>query len=299
MKRDTYSIVNKILDKYSLPQQTLTKFETGTTDVFAYGEDLVIKTYFPEEADERLIEVAVLKHLNQCPLPIRVPSIVNHGVMEDVPYLIMTRVPGYNLDDYRKGLTYDNMRKLLVQIGETMKNVHQIPKETLPDIYLEWSVFMTQQMDNCVAHHRKLGLKEELLRDIPSYIEKYKHLLPTDIQPVLLTGEYTPFNLLVEQQVDGVSLTGMIDFADCMVGFHEYDLLGPAVFFACGNPELLQDLLFAYGYTQDKLDEPLRKRLMLLLLLHRYSDLNVLIQIENWQEKVSSVEELEHLLWCF
>jgi aminoglycoside phosphotransferase (APT) family kinase protein len=47
----------------------------------------------------------------------------------------------------------------------------------------------------------------------------------------MLTGEFTPFNLLAE----GAQLSGMIDFGDGLVGPREYDWLGPLCFFVEGQ----------------------------------------------------------------
>ena len=90
----------------------------------------------------------------------------------------------------------------------------------------------------------------------------------------------------------------MVDFGDAMIGFREYDFLGPCLFFGNGESTLLDSLFEGYGYsTQPQFDRALRERLMLLTLLHRYSDLRNQICIEGWEGRVKSLAELERLIF--
>jgi hygromycin-B 7''-O-kinase len=43
----------------------------------------------------------------------------------------------------------------------------------------------------------------------------------------------------------------------------------------------------------------LSHKLTALMLLHRYSRLNAQIRIENWENKVKSLDDLEKLVWGF
>ena len=124
------------------------------------------------------------------------------------------------------------------------------------------------------------------------FVQKNMHLLPLQPELVLLTGEYTPFNLMVNGEGN---ITGMIDFGDSMTGFNEYDFLGPIMFLAGGDKRLISALLNGYGYPKDEQNENLQKRLMLLQILHRYSDFDAQLRIKEWRTKSSSIEELMKL----
>lgn len=54
-----------------------------------------------------------------------------------------------------------------------------------------------------------------------------------------------------------------------------------------------------YGYSSDSLTQALSHELTILMLLHRYSNLNVQIRIENWDNKVKNLNDLENLVWSF
>ena len=58
-----------------------------------------------------------------------------------------------------------------------------------------------------------------------------------------------------------------------MVGHTEYEFCAVGIFITQGNPRLLRLFLSAYGYTTAALTPAFSRRMMALLLLHRYSNL--------------------------
>lgn len=138
-----------------------------------------------------------------------------------------------------------------------------------------------------------------MLQQIPDYLRPIQEYLKIIDKPVILTGEYTPMNLLVKQ-IKGVwHISGLIDFGDAMLGLPQYDLLGPGAFLIQGDKHLLREFLMAYGYGENQFTPELSHQLMALMLLHQYSNLSVQIRIADWENKVASIEELEQLVWGF
>jgi hygromycin-B 7''-O-kinase len=115
----------------------------------------------------------------------------------------------------------------------------------------------------------------------------------------LLTGEYTPFNLLFNKENNKWKLTGVIDFADSFLGDHEYDLLGPILFMFNGNQELTYSFLISYGFLEEELNDSLRKKLMIYTILHRFSNLNYYISKNPKAVNVERYEELSKQLFNF
>jgi hygromycin-B 7''-O-kinase len=91
----------------------------------------------------------------------------------------------------------------------------------------------------------------------------------------------------------------LIDFADSLSGFHEYDFVRPAMHMAFGNRNLQRTLLLAYGYKEKELDLTLRRRLMLLTILHEGSNLQDAAQRIGPKAHELSLEELEAEIWSF
>ncbi len=107
---------------------------------------------------------------------------------------------------------------------------------------------------------------------------------------VILTGEYTPFNLLYQ----GGKLSAMFDFGDGLVGPREYDWLGPMCFLAAGDAARID--AFFDGYHGRPFDRGRREALLRLLLLHRYSHLKAQIALPGWQA-APDFATLAALIW--
>jgi ABC-type transport system substrate-binding protein len=91
--------------------------------------------------------------------------------------------------------------------------------------------------------------------------------------------------------------TVRIDFGDVMTGRGEYDLLGPSAFMVGGMPRRVRSLFAGYGYAASEITPDLKRRLMALMLLHRFGNPTTQICIEGWQQKAANLEELQDLLW--
>ncbi|MDZ4323011.1 MAG: aminoglycoside phosphotransferase family protein, partial [Alphaproteobacteria bacterium] len=66
-----------------------------------------------------------------------------------------------------------------------------------------------------------------------------------------------------------------------------------------GDRSLLKEFLTSYGFASSALTPALSHQLMALMLLHKYSNLNVQIRIKNWKNKVQNLKDLENLVWGF
>ena len=177
---------------------------------------------------------------------------------------------------------------VLGQLGELIAEVHSLAPGPLLALEPKWPAFVEAQIAGCRARHERLALPPQFLEELEAFVADSRRLLP--VEPVvILTGEYVPENLLLE----GVRITALIDFGDVMTGWREYDLLGPSLFMAAGNAPLLGSLFAGYGIT---FDEPLRRRLMLLWLLHRHADLPHQLRLDGWAT-ARSLAELESRIW--
>ena len=132
---------------------------------------------------------------------------------------------------------------------------------------------------------------DELLRDTAAT------LIALDGPPVILTGEYIPENFLLSRDNAGWRLSGLIDFGDVMTGRGEYDLLGPSVLMAGGMPRRVQSLFAGFGYAASDITSDLKRRLIALMLLHRFGNPTRQICIEGWQQRAANLHELQDLLW--
>lgn len=292
------NIVKEIVDRYHMPTATLTLFSEGTNIVFLYNNSTVIKIFPPFHQDQFDSEQLVLKHL-EAKLSVNTPMIQHIGDIAGWPYIVMTKLDGTLLETLWETLEYSNKKIILQELGSLIKEVHAIPTQGLEPIDCHWEKFINRQILNCVNQHRKNKLAESLIHEIPAYLESIKPSLCSIKKPVILTGEYTPMNVMVKKTAGVWHIDGLFDFGDAMLGLPEYDLLGPGVFLIQGDQSLLRDFLGAYGYSTDQMDKSLSHQLTALMLLHKYSHLKVQIRINQWETQVKNIQDLERLVWGF
>ena len=285
----------EILIKHNFPDKPLSLLG-GTNIVFSYDGNRIIKIFPPIHNSQFKSESLVMKHLNK-KLTVTTPAIEFEGEISGWPYIIMNRLEGVPLEGLWERLDHSNKTIILRELGSLIREVHSLPTQGLEAIDCHWEKFIANQMVHCVEKHKSTNLPENLLKQIPEYIKSMAACLPIIKKPVILTGEYTPMNFLVKQKSGVWHIEGLIDFGDAMLGLPEYDLLGPGAFLIQGDKTLLREFLISYGYSADELTDKLSHQLTLLMLLHKYSNLNVQVRIDGWKEKVGSLNELEKLVW--
>jgi hygromycin-B 7''-O-kinase len=279
-----------------LPHSDPRPFLTGTNLVVALDDRLVLKIFPPMLCAQFASERASLSQLGGR-LSIPVPEIVVEGERDQWRYLVITRLRGVLGAEAWPSLPEDQKERVLRRIGETIAEVQRVPLGELSAIEPRWDQFMRQQVAGCRARHTRLGLPQKFLDGLDDILTDGATLIPMNAPPVILTGEYIPENFLLSQQAGGWQLSGLIDFGDVLMGWGEYDLLGPSAFMTAGMPRRVRCLFDGYGYSSADINPELKRRLMALMLLHRASDLVGHLCIEGWQEKAGNLSELAELLW--
>ncbi|WP_131783371.1 aminoglycoside phosphotransferase family protein [Legionella gresilensis] len=288
--------VKEILVRYHLPLKSLTPFSEGTNIVFSYDNRLVIKLFPPFHRDQFESERLVLKALAG-KLTVETPLLHYEGEIAGWPYLVMTQLKGTLLETLWHTLDHANKLIIITELGLLIREVHSLSTEGLESIDCHWQTFIKNQLTQCIENHRIKNLPKQLLQEIPSYIEKVMESLVQIERAVILTGEYTPMNFLVNHLDGAWHISGLIDFGDAMLGHYKYDLLGPGAFLIQGDKELLRTFLIAYGFLPHELNEDLSHQLAALMLLHKYSNLDIQVRIPDWKQKATSLKELEKLVW--
>jgi hygromycin-B 7''-O-kinase len=244
----------------------------GTVLVALLGRDRVLKLYPPFLRDHFMFERAMLGHLHGR-LSLPTPRLLDSAEHAGWPYLVMTQLPGTPLDRVWPMLQQPERCAVLRTIGGLAAEVHALPPGPMPALAPRWADFLHGQRERCHARQQRTGLPAHLLARLASFLQG-----PLPEGPdVILTGEYTPFNLLHQ----GAGLSAMFDFGDGLVGPCEYDWLGPLCFLAAGDAARID--AFFDGYHGRPFDRGRREALLRLLLLHRYSHLQAQIAVPGWQ----------------
>jgi hygromycin-B 7''-O-kinase len=285
-----------IARSHGLPHGDPHLFATGTNLVVALDDKLVLKIFPPMLRHQFASERSALSQLRGR-VSVPIPEIVLEGERDRWPYLVITRLNGMIGAQAWPTLPERQKERLLRRIGQTIAEVQRVPLGELSEIEPRWDEFIPRQIAGCRARHQRLGLARKYLDGLEEFLRDALTLIPMDAPPVILTGEYIPENFLLSCEGGQWQLAGLIDFGDVFTGWCEYDLLGPSTFMTAGMPRRVRSLLQGFGYTEADITPALTRRLMALSLLHRASDLNRQICIEDWQQKAGNLFELEQLLW--
>ncbi|AQQ54411.1 aminoglycoside phosphotransferase family protein [Planococcus lenghuensis] len=283
--------IHMILLKEGMEEGTVEKFELGANVVYKIGGRHVIKLFPPFHGEGFQSEKAVLELLEWVNLPAETPEMMRASAYEGWPYLIMTFLEGTLAVDLWDELSRTEKLDHAEDLGRLIRSVHRLDASMMKSLPGSWPAFVEARKKKAAAYHRAADMRESLISEMTSYIESVD--LNTKRQ-VLLTGEYTPFNLLLKKQADGWRLSGLIDFADCFVGNPKYDLLGPILFNFHREDGLTETFLRAYGL---ELTDGLRHELMALLLLHRFSDLPAYMEGNTAALEAESLDELARIFF--
>jgi hygromycin-B 7''-O-kinase len=271
-------------------------FTTGTNVVMALDENLILKIFPPVLRSQFVSEQSSLAQLRGR-LRIAIPEIVVEGERDGWPYLVIPRLDGVLGADAWPSLPEADKERVLAEIGATIAEVQRAPVGALARIEPDWPAFMRRQIAACPARHARLGLPQKFLDGLDGLLRDAADLIPLDMAPVILIGEYIPENFLLIREGDVWHLAGLFDFGDVMTGWGEYDLLGPSAFMTAGMPRRVRSLFDGFGYSRADINFELKRRLMALMMLHRASDPIRHFCIEGWQQKAANLEELQDLLW--
>jgi hygromycin-B 7''-O-kinase len=288
--------VAEIARSHALPCESVEAFATGTNLVVALDHRLILKLFPPMLRNQFVSERAALSLLDGR-LSVPIPDIVLQGEREQWSYLVITRLNGILGTEAWPVLPEQQKETILGQIGETIAEVQRAPIGELVRLEPNWQQFIEKQIKGCRARQQRLGLPQKYLAGLDDLLREAAELIPMDTTPVILTGEYIPENILLSCQSGVWRLSGLIDFGDVMTGWGEYDLLGPSAFMTAGMPRRVRSLFRGFGVPEADINQALTRRLLILMLLHRFSDPVRHISIEGWQDKTDTLAELERLLW--
>ena len=288
-----------ICARHGLPYEHLRRSPQGENVIYFVASH-VIKIYGPARG-QYARERAALRFAAGRRLGVATPEVLHEGEIEGWPYLVIGRLAGRPMREVWPAVEEGERIGIVSQLGAAMRELHaQGPPADEPALARDWAAFAARQAEESVARQRALGANPEWLASLPAFLASRLPLLPEEFAPVLLHGDIHPGNVLVARDRAGRwRAVGLFDFGDSFGGPAEYEFVAPGVLMVQGDRALQRAMLRAYGYSAAQLDETLRARLMLLMVLYECSDLRKYALRLAPEAADLTLAELETAIWTF
>jgi len=249
------------------------RFDTGSLPVYALGRELVLKLYSPNDRGEAEREARFLDVLDGR-LPIATPKLHARGELDGWGYVLMGRLSGELLVTACERTEREELRGLAAALGEALRALHALRDERLVPDRVDWPALVLERRRSTLSLQQRRGLSPEWLEQLPDFLDTECPRLERVAAEAPLHTEVMREHLYVEQRDGKWELSGLFDFEPSFVGPAEYEFSAVGLFVACGDRELLRDVLGAYGYGASELDHALERRILAYALLHKYSNLS-------------------------
>jgi hygromycin-B 7''-O-kinase len=232
--------------RHGLPDGPWERAALGRKIVFI-GPDAVVKLGPPCWRGDMAREAVALAHVAGR-LPVATPAPLAHGALEAWEYLITARCPGLTLSDLWRDLDPGARVALAGQHGALMAAVHGLPAEALPPaLAFDWARMWAGQRADLERSLAGSGLDEALVAQAAAYADAAAPLAREIEADVLVHGDLTHLNLLVERGAAGWRITGLLDWGDVKVGPWTHELISPAVHMYRGDRDALAAWYRGYG----------------------------------------------------
>jgi RimJ/RimL family protein N-acetyltransferase/aminoglycoside phosphotransferase len=253
----------KIGERHRLDVRDATVDEHGVNLVFHLVKGPVVKLFTGAPASMEH-EALVMTHIQQQPQKLG-PTVLHHGVIGDLSYLVMTRIPGGALVHAWDLVPPAPAAAIREQLGGLLRQLHRC---TLPSGTAgSWLTYLQDRRERTVHRQREKGCPEAWLRTMPGFLDDVAVHGQPPSRLGLLHGEMNADHVFVEQEDQQWRVTGLIDFQAAMMGDPEHEL-AQAGFHCCfGQPAWLRALLRGYGLTDAQLTRDLQRRFMAHFLL--------------------------------
>lgn len=156
--------------------------------------------------------------------PIRTPEVINYSDK----YILTEEIEGAPTIQIFRDRARKNREKIAKELGEKLAEIHEIKTEKtgylgpsgVEKTFDSWIKFFQPMINDVVE-----GAETRQEKQAADYLEKNIELLDISIEPVLVYGDFQPWNTLTEE---GMPI-GLIDGESSFSGHREYDLAQAAV----------------------------------------------------------------------
>lgn len=275
-----------------------TRIEGGSRLMYATADGHIIKIFPTHEDDFFETETVFLKQLHGR-LPVPTPRLYAADRWQRYPYIVMERLSGTPLTETWNGLNDDEKQEIVRQLGVAVRALHNLPVDLFAAAPFQWHPFIDHQRESFLTNHRNWGLDPAWLSQLADYMDGFPLDIHDAAQLVPLHTELMREHIFIEKKGRDWVISGLIDFEPSMVGHREYEFCAVGLFITRGNRDLFRLFLSSYGYTDAELTDELSRRIMVLLLLHRYGNLKRFLTLIPPHRQLTTLHQVEQYWFSF
>ena len=260
--------------------------KNGSLPVLLVDNSLVFKFFPALYANEAPTEISALELLtqNNC----KVPKLISYHEIDNWICIQMTQLKGQSLKDLWVHLNDEQKKSACRQIGQSLRKIHEI--DLSKNLYFKnnWYDFISEQKRNCVNRQTQIGLREDLIKQIPLFLES------VDLN-------YSPISFLHTEVMkdhvffdENLNFEGFIDFEPSRLGYFEYDFASVGVFLTSGDSLALKAFFEGYDISETSATKEFKRRALAYTLLHQYSNLKWYLE---FMPVARTLDELADLWW--
>lgn len=288
-------VSKQISQKHRISFTDLKRANSSDHVVFLIDDSLVLKIYRPFrncfERETKAVEFVGGK------TDFKTPEIIETGEIENLNYALMTQMSGIPMTraDWLK--IPENEQLLFAgKLARGLKRIHALRADSFVS---DWADFVEDRAATFIERQIAHGVNQKVLDALPAFIEENLKLVPVNPRKTFMHGDVHFGNLRILKTNGEWKISGLFDFADSRVGFHEYEFLAVGVLMFQGQSKIQREFFKSYGYAEKDLDKAMRKRLMMLTMLYETADLRRYAMRLKPEATEFSLDELEKGIWSF
>ena len=295
--------VREICRRAGLPARTITTGYPGTNAVFIVNarrpDAAVVKIYAPMCVGDYDLERILHPLLGRWP-KIGAPVLLAEGILGEGnawPYVVLSFLPGEPIREVREELPHHELLTVARDLGRRLRVLHDIPSTAwgpLSAMAAVWPAtarrFLHQNLDK--LRSRRV-LPRTLLDAVPGFVEPY---LETATELILVSGDVTEDHVLLVEDDEGWSISGLIDFADALIAPRAYEWV--ALWFSALRRDAGALRAFLEGYGGLTADTTFCRTAMAYTFLHEFGAEIMADELRGEDAAaITTVQALQAILW--
>ncbi|HEX8220134.1 MAG TPA: aminoglycoside phosphotransferase family protein [Chloroflexia bacterium] len=253
--------------RLELPPGPWRRLPTGKNVVLELGDEAILKLIPPCWAEDAGREAAALR-LVPAGGPVATPALLASEELEGWTVLLLQRMPGAILAERWQSLEGAQRVRLVAQLGAAAAWLHSVPVPEGSPLPYDWAAHLRQDMEDAPRQLSVAGAPQALQDSWDGFLRSVGPLPAPDSRLVLLHGDLSFGNVLVQEHAGDLRVTGLLDFGDASLGEAVHDWLSPGVHNFGGDAAVVNAFFDGYGLPRSERTPALQSHLLARSLLY-------------------------------